>query len=382
LKQLTTERRITLVRKTIVLFFLAGILMSFHLWVADRTFPLLPVSDALLFLHYPFDYILAFLLMAGLCLGFFFEKKIIAWTTLVLLTFLLLQDQNRLQAWVYMYALLLALFVIPGKSSRENILTGARIIIAGIYIWSGIHKLNPNFIDVTFQNILVGLFGIKSESLIAGISPFGYCIPVLEIAAGLFLLFPKFRNASVWMILATHIFILVYLSPIGINTNSVVYPWNIAMMALVFLLFYGTKDKLELNRKPVAGIIATILVAWVLPSLNFFGLWDHYLSFSYYSSKPSLFYIIVSDEECDKIDPSLSTYFVPANKIQGGKILDINKWALAEMNVPFYPQNRVFKILGRSFCDDGIEEAKIFFLELPPPLKEHNYIQYSCDDFK
>jgi hypothetical protein len=369
------------VRKTITVFFLAGILMSFRLWTADRVFPLLPVSDVFLFVRYPFDYILAFLLIGGLCLGFFFEKKSITWITLAILMLLLLQDQNRLQAWVYLYALFLALFALLQKNNRETILLCARIIIIGIYIWTGIHKFNPAFIDVTWNSILHEFLKIRNESFPVNPMPFGYIVPLVEITSGLMLCFPKTRNAGVWMIITTHLFILVYLSPLGINTNSVVYPWNIAMMALVFVLFYRTKDKLEFFQKSSAGVYATMIVAWLLPLLNFFGLWDHYLSFSYYSSKQSMYYVAVADEELNKLDPSLKSYFIPSKRLTGGVVIDVNKWSLGELNVPFYPEKRTFKILARSFCNYGIDEESIYFLQLPPPFKKGTYIKYTCKDF-
>jgi hypothetical protein len=95
-----------------------------------------------------------------------------------------------------------------------------------------------------------------------------------------------------------------------------------------------------------------------------------------------MYYIAIAEDELDKLDPSLNAYFLESNKIKGGKILDINKWSLGELNVPFYPESRAFKIVAKSFCNYGIDEAKIYFLQLPPPFKHGAYISYTCKDFK
>ncbi len=382
MKKLTDDKRIALTRKTIIFFFLIGILLSFKLWISKRDFPLAPVVDGFRTLLFPFDYILAFLLILGLGWSFFDNRKPVNIFVISILTFLFLQDQNRWQPWAYIYFLSLILFALPGKinNNQNNLLTCSRIIMIGIYFWSGIHKLNLNFLDVTYENILREFFGFKDVTFINSIKPLGYVIPLTEICIGIFLCFPKLRNAAVYMAIASHLFILGYLSPLGINSNSIVFPWNVAMIVIVFILFYKTTDKLELKQKLKHNfrIPVIIILTWILPALNFFGLWDNYLSFSLYADKGDEYYIVIAEGQLNKIDKDLSQYYLPADGLQGGQIINLGKWSMQELNVPFYPERRTFKKVAKSFCKFGIEEDKLYFLELAPPLSKGKVTRFTC----
>jgi len=374
MKTLSNETRISLARKIIILFFLCGIFLSFNLWTTDRVFPLLPVFGNTPLIGYPFDYVLAFALIAGLCIGFFKWPKWISLATLSILLILLLEDQNRLQAWVYIYLLCLLVLAVPQRSAdgQSNILLYLRILIIGMYIWSGIHKLNPHFIVVTWTSILTDLFGITDEQSLKSLAMFGYCIPLIEIVFGFLLFFPKTRNTAVVLAATAHVFILVYLSPLGIDSNTVVYPWNFAMIGIVFVLFYGTTERFALVQyiRSNYRVSIVILFAWILPALNFAGLWDNYLSFAYYSCKTSTYYIVVSDAHADKLDKRLSEFFIHEKTVQGGKMINISQWSLRELNVPLYPEHRAYKKVTKMFCGYGIPEDQLYFLELKPPPGE------------
>jgi len=389
---LPIQTRITFIRKTVSLFFLAGIFLSFKLWISNRFFPLVPVSGNLPVLPHAVNYGLAILLILLLGINLFLERRVINFSLILILLILLIADQNRWHPWVYIYFLLLILLCFPLQScfppqsieKQLNLFSCLQLIIIGVYIWSGIHKLNPNFINITFYNILTNLFWFKSPELLRVIKPFGYFIPVVEIGIGLALYFPQFRNIGVYTAIITHLFILIYLSPLGINSNSAVYPWNVAMICLAFLLFYKVKDKIQIAGQGIGQLygIAIILLIYMLPILNFFGYWDHYLSFSLYSDKTKAYYIAIGEKELLKIDKRLATYFLPIKGLQGGQIIDVNKWCLGELNVPFYPESRVFKQVAKTFCTLGIQEDQLYFLEFELPLEKGKYTRFTCKDLK
>jgi hypothetical protein len=123
-----------------------------------------------------------------------------------------------------------------------------------------------------------------------------------------------------------------------------------------------------------------IALVWLFPILNLFGYWDHHLSFSLYSNKPSNFYIAIEESQVRKIDKRLKNYFVEIPGLQGGQIIEINKWTLFELNVPFYPQIRSFKKLSANFCSLDIDEEKLIFLELANVKGKHQYRRFTCKD--
>ena len=99
-----------------------------------------------------------------------------------------------------------------------------------------------------------------------------------------------------------------------------------------------------------------------------------------YSDKIALHYIAVENTQVKKIDDRLHKYFVTIKGLSGGEIIDINKWSTGELNVPFYPETRVFKNVCESFCTLGIEPGKLYFLEFQQPLRNQNFQRYTCDD--
>lgn len=247
-------------------------------------------------------------------------------------------------------------------------------------MWSGLHKLNPNFIDYT-KSILQQVTGIK-DLLPDSFANIILLIPVVETITGLALIFPKFRNVGVAGVTTIHLAILILIGPLGAGMNPIIWPWNIAMICLVMLAFYRQTNKIVLFSHPlnvrILNIILVVLV-WLLPAMNFFKLWDHYLSFSLYSGKVNDFYIAINQSELKKIDKDLHNYFVKIDGLQGGEIIDIQKWSMEELNVPFTGQRRVFKNVCKHFCNPGMDNNAMYFLEVR--RKDQNVIQsLTCKD--
>jgi hypothetical protein len=354
-------------KASIVIAFMVGIVLSPELWISDgRFFPTLKPFDVVPVLASPFDIILISLFAVLCFVWIFYENRIIGLIAIGCLTLILLQDQMRWQPWVYLYFLMLLPYLIESNNSanRKLIMICLQWIIVGVYIWSGVHKWNSGFLDVTFAQM------VKASGISVDFHTWkkaGYIIPFLEVSIGLALLTPKFRKVGVCIAIVTHIVILFYLSPVVLEHNSVVYPWNIAMIVFVCLLFWNNTENLVMKfqefRANVLLLIPVVLI-WLFPLLNFFGYWDHYLSFSLYSNKPSKFYIAIEKGEIHKIDNRFENYFANIQGMQGGQLIDVDKWAFSELNVPFYPEMRSFKKLSRKFCVLGIDEDKLVFLEL------------------
>jgi hypothetical protein len=125
-----------------------------------------------------------------------------------------------------------------------------------------------------------------------------------------------------------------------------------------------------------------VILVWVVPALNFFGLWDHYLSFSLYSNKPSTFYIAIEESEIQKVDKRFKNYFGGIPGLRGGQLIDINKWSYAELNVPFYPETKAFKKVSASFCELGIADDKLIFLELLHSKGQIHYNKFTCSELR
>ena len=361
------QNRLSLVKKSLSLFFVIGIIMSYNLWINDRDFPLFPIFDNLVFSKFwGWAIFLAQLML--LVSIFFSNRKRLVLLIYVIFSLSLIQDQLRWQPWVYLYLLAFLPFLLLNKD-EDNILgiSYLQCLLIGVYIWSGIHKFNLNFIDIAVENISVNFFRVSDLRTIDLIKSFGYIIPVFEILTGIFLWFSKTRRIGVLMAIFIHLFVLFYLSPFSMDGNYIVYPWNIEMIILVFLLFYKTENQINfgIERKPVKSVlIIALLLVLGLPIFNFIGLWDHYLSFSLYSEKTPNFYILSKNPI-----ESEREYILPIDGMYGGEIISVGYWADKELNVPIYPESRIYQ----SFADLYIKKGKdkdLVFIESSIPLYE------------
>lgn len=353
--------------------------MSFNLWIPDRFFPMLPAFSFFAEVPNPIDLALLFVLMGSLLLTIFFRSKIPIALSILSTISLVVLDQMRLQPWVYIYfsVLLCLLFLYDDEPSLINCL---RLICIGIYLWSGIHKINDNFLEVTFKSILEKIFSFNNRNVAQSILYFGYSIPVLEITCACLLFFHKSKKLGVVLATLIHFFILIFIIFIDSAKNDIVIPWNLAMIIIVLAAFYPTNSShfnfQSIKSKISASII--LLLFWIAPYLNFVSLWDSYLSFSFYSDKVNAYYIAIEESELPKIDKRFESFFVELPNLKGGKIIDIYGWSLAELNVPFYPEDRVFKQLSNSFCRLGIANEKLIFLKVSNYPRRGQYIPYKC----
>jgi hypothetical protein len=359
--------RIKWTQRTILLFLFAGILLSYKLWISERYFPLSPVVDWLM-VPPPLDKILISLFLVLIIINLFHQSKSLTALILMVLILLVAFDQMRLQPWIYIYFL----FMLPlvfNKDDRVTLNT-IRLMIPGIYVWSGIHKMNNYFVEYV-KGLLEEVIMVEGNVLF--VEPFIQLIPFFEVALGLALLFPRFRQSGVWAAAVLHIGILLLVGPTGANMNSVIWPWNVAMIIIVTLVFYHQKDKVILpTRMPAKRAVSLTLaiLVWILPSLNYLGWWDNYLSFSLYSGKISNFYIAIKQDQVHKIEKGLHEYFAEIEGLQGGEIIDVQKWSMEELNVPFTGQPRILKNISKPFCSLNIGDDDLMFVEVPRNASE------------
>ncbi|AYB30484.1 MauE/DoxX family redox-associated membrane protein [Chryseolinea soli] len=375
------ERQPTdLFTRVVAFSFLLGIGLSFKLWVSDRQFPLVPAHSIFLSVLQPIDGFLLIVLIGSLVALLFTKKQWIVALMLASLLLLVAEDQMRLQPWVYLYFLIFLPFAFPQQPGDATFVSRyLQWIFVACYFWSGLHKINPNFIDKTFQDVLRHLF---SMSLPERYRIFGYVIPSVEIGIAFLLVFVKTRRAGVVVALGTHLFILWYLSPLGIDQNYVVYPWNVAMMAGVVLLFWRNEETLFAFPKGKvwrAFQLSSLVLLFVLPLLNLAGRWDHYLSFSLYAGKTHHLFIAIEETEAKKLNGRYDNYVVALPGVAGGRIIGADAWSMNELHVPVYPETRIFNSIARQFCRHEIPEGKMVFMECQLPLSQNALQTFGCD---
>jgi hypothetical protein len=349
--------RILLLKISLALALLVEFLLSAKLWIASRAYPLTPIFEWLPVVPPLIDglwFVLLLFLLVAIVVAQRPRAYIIAFV--VLAGLLSLFDQSRWQPWFYQFLFMLAaLALYPGDGQdpkkREAVLNVCRLIVACTYLWSGLQKLNMSFVEDVFPWLVEPLVALLPVSLEELIRPLGIAIPFVEAGIGLMLL-TRFRNAAVILALGMHVFILFCIGPFGHDWNTVVWPWNVAMMAFVVILFwrvegFSSRRVLVSGVSPFHGL--ALLLFGIMPLFSFFGLWDSYLSASLYSGNTKSATIYVSEAVKSRLPGTIRD---PALKSQpdGINVVSITDWSFEELNVPPYPEDRVFKNVAGHVC--------------------------------
>ena len=289
----------------------------------------------------------------------FSGNKKVAWILFAAEILSCVCDQNRWQPWEYQFLFMTAAYLVV--KDRDRLRINWQLIIAGIYFFSGISKCSSAFIHDIWQNLILHhFFGVAEPG--KWLLRAGYVLPVAEMLAGIGLLTGRMRRLSVWFLTAMHLFILTGFGPFGLAINSVIWAWNIAMPVILFLLFYSSPLRYQRKYflKPFTSV--TLLLWWIMPWLQLAGYWDKYLSSVLYSGGVEQLYICSDDVAAMK---QFSSLFEQNKNVPCNTSLSIYKWSMAEMNVPPYPELRIYRAVAKEWMKKYPEKNSKFMLIKP-----------------
>lgn len=372
---------------------LCGIALSINLWFPiSRSIPRAPLLLALPQKFVPtVEYFLSSLLAAALVALVFVKRPMKCLiVTIVALILLCLLDQTRLQPWVYQY---LALFVVlaldhqQSRGERPTVLTlsALQLILAALYFWGGLQKLNFSFSHEVLPQLLKPLENILVLSP-RQLSVLGLGIATIEILTGIGLLLTQTRKLCICLALAMHGLILGLL--IAQHQNSVVWAWNGALVLMVVVLFWRSDNSIGQvfsywragNTGSRASIIVTALYV-VLPVLSFWGWWDLYLSGALYSGNNPVAVVRVEEKVYENLAPTPKRQvFVTGS---GERMLPLYEWSMAELNVPPYPEFRVYQQLTRELCSFAEDKSQVeLIVKTRPAVMDGSYkvVRMNCSD--
>jgi uncharacterized membrane protein YphA (DoxX/SURF4 family) len=354
---LPTKTNQLLIRIT-CLFWLAAKIISWKLWLADRLFPLVPPFH---FLVAPPAAHLLLLLFSLIALVLLMVYPSNTKLTVLLVAFELITclfDQNRWQSWEYQYIFIL-LIILINRANMERVAGVFRFMIVAIYFYSGLGKINGAFVQFVWHKLNY----IQTFHFLT-VHPFGYRIlyfvGITEALLGIGLLFKRTQKSAAIVLIGMHLAILCILSPLGLNSNQVVWPWNIAMIGYLLLL-------IRMDTVTVQSVLSgwnklILVVLGILPLLNFFGWWDYYLSSSLYSCRPPAMYICVPKKAANQF---LLAYAIDPKSIphdSNTMVIMTTYWSYKELNVPVYPQLRVYKDIRQQLMQKYPEIGDQFFV--------------------
>ncbi|MCD6065725.1 MAG: hypothetical protein K0S33_551 [Bacteroidetes bacterium] len=363
---LVIPARLRAVKNIVSLGLLLSIASSWKLWTSDHLFPQAPLFNIGFSVTHPFDYILFVLFIvsiAGILVARRSRPFIVS--TVLLGIGLAIFDQNRLQPWFYMYMIILGIlgfynWRVDEPKKHVGIYMSVTIVVGAIYFWSGIQKLNPNFMSSTWEWFIKPLERILTPEECIVTHKFGHLVPYMEIGIGIGLFFEPAKRVFIPLAIAMHLIILILLSPLFHNFNHTVWGWNLCMILLVWFLFAGetqSRYKQFYYLSEFKPFFAVVLLTVFLPGLNLINRWDSYLSANLYSGNSARVEIYLTENAKNKLPYYIQLY----TKNDGGGLytLQLKKWAMAEMGVPGYPEPRVFNIVYKHIqaitcCDDEV----------------------------
>jgi DoxX len=378
--------RILWLKVVIVIAFAIGLVMSVPLWLSSRSYPYAPVVNGLPAITHPFDWILfGCLLFLLVAISISSKPQKYIWFFLGIIALLCLYDQTRWQPYIYQYGFLLAtlgLFSwrkgdIAGSARTLNI---ARLIVASTYIYSGLQKANAGFVNGVFPWLTQPITHIL-PSLTTPLYFFGFVAPVIQISFGIGLLTKRFRRVSLLLAVAMHIFILTMIGPWGLNWNSIVWPWTIAMIFFDILLFAGAEFSFREVFFPKNSLfhVLVLVLFGVMPLFSFFNLWDSDLSAALYSGNLTEGNIYVSNIGRNALPQDLQPYVTQISA--NNNVLNIKNWATGDMDIIEYPETRVFKDIARNVCSYMTDPTQMVLVVQEAHLFRNNpQTVYHCGD--
>jgi hypothetical protein len=357
----------------------AGLLLAPRLFLATRVYPRVPALDGWPRLAFPIDVLVVVALLVALGgVALMPRPRWWAAAATVLALVLAADDQSRWQPWFFQYVAMLAALWL-GRDDGDT-LAAWRVVLIGLYFWSGIQKLNGTFMSHLFPWLVEPLTGALPSGLQRLLLDGWMLVPAMEIGVAVGLLAPPLRRVAVVGAIGTHVVILGLLGPLAHATNVVVWPWNAAMAALVALLFWSGDHagpaRVLVPRRLGAHAAALILFG-VLPALGLAGRWDAYLSGALYSGNLKAAALVLSDGVVARL-PDPARRHVARNRM-GANVLDVWEWSMGELAVPSYPEDRVFRAVARDVCRHAVEPADVVLVVLgrPATLSGHREVTRS-----
>lgn len=369
----------------------SGLALSTKLWLSDRLYPLAPVARFLRPIPAPFDWMFFAALLAMLAVIAIVARpaKPIALFA-VMAVVLGLFDQSRWQPWFYQYLVMLIAFGLHYRHRggpddlRDPALNACRLVVVCTYVWSGLQKANTDFLTQSFPRLLEPFTRSLTPSITAEIHSLGIVAPFIEIGIGIGLLTRRFRQYAIFAGIGMQAFILLAIGPLGLGYNNVVWPWNIAMMALLAILFWHRPNL------SARGILwprgahfqkLVLMLFGIAPALNFFNVWDTNLSSALYADIRNVPIMYVTDALAERLWKKIQRYVYPTAQ-PGMKTLNMWEWWMNELNVPLNPEPRIYKNVARDICSHAREpsDGKLVIFKHRVLFSADTQASYDCSD--
>jgi hypothetical protein len=372
-------QRLTLLRRLLVVATAILCAATWRLWTIQTLFPRIPLFDWALALPVEADWwglagmgiSLLVVLVTGQ--GSRLGSAALAGVAMSVLSLIVL-DQHRIQPWAYQFSLM-ALILAAMPAPRA--LFWLRLLTVSIYFHSAVSKLDVGFLDslgLRFLDVLFAKFGWNVIDWPQGAQRLAVLMfSVGEILIALGLCVRRWRFTALCGAIVMHALMLVVLGPRGLNHRPAVLIWNVYFILQDWVLF-GPQTLSATTALATPAAIATgrlsqkcvtfavevlVTLACLLPFLEPWGWWDHWPSWGLYSTRAERAVVLIEQTSRDNLPPHLQKFLETTAAYPGWLRLRLDRWSLADLAVPIYPQNRfqagvAGAVAGRYVLSDNI----------------------------
>ncbi len=376
----------------------AGLMLfaaTWKLWTPQTEFPQVPLFGWAGSLPLFVDWLAFGVLLGSLATVVWNVDSRRSWLAFVAsLGVLIILDQHRLQPWAWQLLLMAIcwssadvgqVFNLPGRfqdGQVENL--PHKLLTISIYFWSAMSKFDAGFYASHGQTLVEALF--QSVSINAAGWPasvkwwLAFSLPLGELLVAIGLCWPRTRRAALIAATALHVGLILALGPTGLGHRPGVLLWNIAFIGHDWLLFGKQASETvtltrraseaerttdidsrqnDLERSPSLArrvSVVCILFACVWPIMERWGLCDHWLAWSVYSTRIERVGVTLTDEGVQRL-PESARHLVTDGELW------LDRWSLAALDVPVYPQMRfqfgVVEGLRRRCGTDNLVEVNV-----------------------
>ena len=338
-------RRQNLALRILAGFEIALIAATFPLWTGRHAFPVIPLIAGIS-LPAIVDHGVVCVLL-GVCVYIVAAVKKSRWNIIICAVgltasiVLFILNQQRLQAWHWLFILGLATsFVRP-----ENSLKLMRSVLASVYVCSALSRFGPTAhhgMSAAIVEQLLRILHINPEVAAGQIGEvLCHALNVAELAVGILLILPEMRRYGILSAMLLHGTLLVALGPFGLRHHWGVLIWNICFLCLIPVVFAGPRKGLNSAARDAdrGDRIAKTLV-WLFPLSGLVGIADNWPAWQLYSTRPESWMLQIHEEDLLKLPESVRPHVTSASPFEDLVIVKLDRWSLAETGSPIYPQSR------------------------------------------
>jgi len=375
------ERRAAWLGRSVAAFAAVLFAATWRLWTPQTDFPQVPLIGWAAGLPAWCDWMVASCAMAALLgvLASRYETRFhrAAWLVFACAVAMsIVLDQHRLQPWAYQFAVL---GIVLAAFDARRAVAVARLLTVSIYFYSAVSKFDYLFLHGLGQQFAASLAGI------AGLSLDGWpegcrlsmaaAFPIGELLVAGALVVRRTRTLGVAAAIAMHVMLMIIVGPWGLGHKPGVLIWNLFFVVQNVVLFAGMKGPPRAQREGdvamgkmphetaqgaapssrVGRWMAEAVVAAVLllPLLEPWGWFDHWPAWGLYAPRSSRVAVYIHRGATSRLPADVARHLAPTGGGEEWVPLEIDRWSLAALDVPLYPQSRfqwgVAEAVGRRY---------------------------------